>query len=35
VLKTRADDLDLDYLKKWAGDLKVADLLERALREAA
>ncbi len=35
VLKTREGELDLDYLKKWAGELKVSDLLERALREAA
>jgi hypothetical protein len=25
VLKTRAGELDLDYLRKWAGELKVAD----------
>jgi hypothetical protein len=34
VLKTRAGELELDYLRKWSGELKVADLLERALREA-
>ena len=34
ILKTRAGDLDLEYLKKWAKDLNVADLLERALNEA-
>ena len=34
VLKTRAGELDLDYLRKWAGELKVADLLERALTES-
>jgi len=34
VLKTRADDLDLLYLRKWASELKVADLLERALEES-
>ncbi|MDI6769873.1 MAG: hypothetical protein QMD04_09370 [Anaerolineales bacterium] len=34
VLKTRAGELELDYLRKWAGDLKVGDLLERALKEA-
>ncbi|MDO8753733.1 MAG: hypothetical protein Q7J80_07545 [Anaerolineales bacterium] len=33
VLKTRAGDLDLDYLRKWANELKVTDLLERALKE--
>ena len=26
--------LELDYLRKWAGELKVTDLLERALKEA-
>ncbi len=35
VLKTRAGELDLAYLRKWAGELKVGDLLERALKEAA
>jgi len=34
VLKTRAGELDLDYLRKWANDLKVGDLLEHALEEA-
>jgi hypothetical protein len=34
VLKTRAGELDLGYLRKWATDLKVEDLLERALEEA-
>jgi hypothetical protein len=34
VLKTRAGELDLEYLKKWAKELKVMDLLERALRES-
>jgi hypothetical protein len=32
VLKTRAGELDLAYLKKWANELKVNDLLERALK---
>jgi len=35
VLKTRAGELDLDYLRKWAIELKVADLLDRALKESA
>jgi hypothetical protein len=35
VLKTRVGELELDYLQKWAQELKVGDLLERALREAA
>ena len=34
VLKTRAGDLDLAYLRKWASELKVSDLLERALKDA-
>jgi hypothetical protein len=34
VLKTRAGELELDYLRTWAGELNVSDLLERALREA-
>lgn len=32
VLKIRSGDLDLDYLGKWAHELKVSDLLERALQ---
>lgn len=35
VLKTRAGELDLDYLRQWAKELKVNDLLERVLQEAA
>jgi hypothetical protein len=35
VLKTRAGDMDLAYLHKWAKELKVDDLLERVLGEAA
>ena len=34
VLKTRAGELDLEYLKKWARELKVGDLLKLALDEA-
>ena len=34
VLKTRAGELDLDYLHQWARELKVSDLLERVLQEA-
>ena len=34
VMKTRAGELDLDYLKKWAKDLNVADLLECVVNEA-
>ncbi|MBW6472352.1 MAG: hypothetical protein K0B14_04440 [Anaerolineaceae bacterium] len=33
VLKTRAGTLDLGYLRKWADELEVNDLLERALKE--
>ena len=35
VLKTRAGELDLAYLRKWAGELEVQDLFERALKEAS
>ena len=34
ILKTRADELDIEYLKKWAMDLGVTDLLERVLKES-
>ena len=34
VLKTRSGEPDLDYLHKWANELKVRDLLERALKQA-
>jgi len=34
IMKTRAGELDLDYLRQWANDLKVHDLLKRALQEA-
>ena len=34
VLKTRSGGLDLDYLREWAAELKVSDLLARALKEA-
>ena len=32
VLKTCAGELDLDYLHKWAKEIGVTDLLERALQ---
>ncbi len=35
VLKVAAGDLDREYLSQWAKDLGLADLLERALVEAA
>ena len=34
VLKVQAGRLDLDYLHRWAIELKVADLLQRALKES-
>jgi len=34
ILKIRAGELDLDYLRRWAGELQVGDLLERALKES-
>ncbi len=34
VLKVQGDRLDHGYLRRWAEGLKVADLLERAIREA-
>lgn len=34
VLKVCAGELDLDYLKKWAVDLQVGDLLEGALKDS-
>ena len=34
IIKTRADDLDRDYLRKWAKELNVLDLLERAFSRA-
>ena len=34
VLKVQANRLDLDYLRQWAVELKVADLLQRALKES-
>jgi hypothetical protein len=34
VLKTRAGEPDLEYMKKWAKDLNVADLLERAIGQS-
>lgn len=34
ILKTRAGELDIEYLKKWAVNLGVNDLLERVLKES-
>jgi hypothetical protein len=35
ILKTRAGALDLDYLRKWASELEVNKLLERAIQQVA
>jgi hypothetical protein len=35
ILKVQEGNLDLDYLRHWAEELKVSDLLERALTEAS
>ncbi len=34
VLKVQAGRLDMNYLRKWAAELNVADLLQRALKES-
>ncbi|MCG3154904.1 MAG: hypothetical protein DKINENOH_01500 [bacterium] len=34
LLKIRAEDLDFNYLRRWAKELRVDDLLEIARREA-
>jgi hypothetical protein len=34
VLKVQAGALDLAYLQKWAEELQISDLLERAMRDA-
>lgn len=34
VMEARPGELGLDYLRQWANELGVSDLLERALREA-
>jgi hypothetical protein len=34
IMKVQAGRLDLDYLRKWAVELKVTDLLQRALKES-
>ncbi len=34
VLKVRAGELDVAYLRHWAGEIGVSDLLERAFKEA-
>jgi len=34
LLKIRAEDLDFNYLRRWAKELRVDDLLENARRQA-
>lgn len=34
IIKIQDERLDLEYMKKWAKELKVSDLLERVLKEA-
>ena len=34
VLKVQAETLDLAYVRKWASELKLGDLLERAMSDA-
>ena len=34
VLKTRAGELDFDYLRIWASELNITDLLDRVLKDA-
>ena len=34
VLKVQAKSLDVEYMRKWAGELTVTELLERALMDA-
>jgi hypothetical protein len=35
ILKTRAGDLDLNYMQKWAKELAVSDLLDRVLKDSS
>ena len=35
MLKIQEKNLDLDYLRHWAQELNVSDLLQRALMDAA
>jgi len=34
ILKIQAGALERDYLREWAKELKVSDLLEQALKES-
>jgi len=33
VLRVQGDSVDVEYLRRWAGELGIANLLERALNE--
>ena len=35
ILKIQTGNLDMDYLRKWAKELKVSDLLKRAITETS
>lgn len=35
VLRVQGEAIDIDYLRRWAAELEVSDLLDRALRAAA
>jgi hypothetical protein len=35
ILKTQTGELDIEYLRKWAAELHVSDLLKRALNESS
>ena len=34
VIKVQAENLDMAYLRRWAAELLLSDLLERALHES-
>ena len=34
VMKVQAENLDLAYLRRWADELRLRDLLDRALSES-
>lgn len=34
VLKVQGENLDFQYLRRWAGELRIGDLLEKAWRES-
>jgi hypothetical protein len=34
ILKTRGNELDIEYLQKWAKELKITDLVEKALKDS-